>query len=577
MQTSVKVTTGGSDIVMWTDSDNDGYGAQYYEGSNVFTSNGGNITYGGGLDDGGAANTELTGRTAGDGIPDGYAAGNTGWGQNSGLDFVGAYQVLSGGGDISMAGRGSVESTDNDWGITLRGGMVFSGTGKIAMYGKSPASCSINSHRGIVTGYGGETFIISNNTGARAIYLYGNTASCNNGGSVYANAIEGWTSYTRVATPAGGDVEIYGIQGSASYVVGTWGNDYEESNILALNYWDVLSQNGDIKLVAEKATTSATWGIRFATRSGVNSQVGGNSGAITTNYTAYPTIAAFTNSGDITMTGDAFCGYYTYLRSTGNLVIEPFGADFSNKNFLSTTYATYFPTVYKSVRIGKPGTSGATQSKQDIELDRVTSSGDISIYGGTINLRGGLTTSATTGNGILVKASADIVVDSGTSAVRNPLSVTGTSSTAPVTIWSNADATGGGAISIGNYVDVLTQGADIVFGGSAAATDISPTSHADGVNAGTCDGIRLGASAVANGSVAIASNGGNITLRGKNTLNAGSCLGLKAFSGLAINSGAGAILMDGVSVAPSGTGGGKIPSSKSEPASKPEISHEPAG
>jgi hypothetical protein len=138
-------------------------------------------------------------------------------------------------------------------------------------------------------------------------------------------------------------------------------------------------------------------------------------------------------------------------------------------------------------------------------------------------LVGGLTTSATSGKGVFVKATGDISVSSGTSANRNPISVTGTNSTAPVTLWSNADATVGGSISIGNYVDVATRGADIVFGGSAAASDTSPTTHADGVNAGTCDGIRLGASAVANGSVAVNSNGGNISLRGKNTLNAGSC------------------------------------------------------
>jgi hypothetical protein len=262
-------------------------------------------------------------------------------------------------------------------------------------------------------------------------------------------------------------------------------------------------------------------------------------------------------SGDnVSFAGDSVVLWGVTANNSGDLTIEPVSASFEEEQQFGSTWGANLSGTYKHVRIGKAGTNGSTQNSTKFTVDRIRATGDVELYGGEIVLTGGITTSATSGKGVVVKATGDINVSSGTAVSRNPMSVTGTNSTAPVTLWSNADATGGGSISIGNYVDVSTRGADIVFGGSAAATDTSPTTHADGVNAGTCDGIRLGSSAVANGSVAVNSNGGNITLRGKNTLNAVSCHGIKVFSGAAIDSGAGAILMDAVSVAPTGTNNG---------------------
>ncbi len=565
-QTNVSVTTSGSDISMWSDSDSNSAGAQYYEASNVFTSNGGDITMGGGLDDGGTAAPDLAGRVAGDNHPDGYAHGVSGWGANAGIDLLGSYELLSGGGDISLAGRGSNIVADDDYGVLLRGGMIFSGAGRIDVFAKAPDStCNSYWHRGIATGWSGDggvsTYIISNSTSPSAINFYSDMSGCVAGS--YSNAIQSYHSaQTYYVTPNGGGIKLTGIQGNATFAQGSWANgDYQESNVFTLNYSNLISNTGLIELRASWPTSAqGLQAIAFNRRQNTGSQVN-NIGSLptarSTGFAAYPTIAATASSSDVKFAGDSVSLRDIYLRNTGDLTIEPTSSTFKEEQFFSVGTANLnFSSAYKNVRIGKAGTNGSTQTSSKMTIDRISATGDVEVYGGEVILVGGLTTSATSGKGVFVKATGDITVSSGTSANRNPLSVTGTNSTAPLTLWSNADATGGGSISIGNYVDVATRGADIVFGGSAAASDTSAGSYADGVNAGTCDGVRLGSSAVANGSVTVTSNGGNITMRGRNSLNAGSCMGIKVWTGTAINSGVGAILLDGVSVAPSGGNNG---------------------
>ena len=549
--------TSGADIVFWSDADNNGVGSMYFTDTNVLKSAGGDIVLGGGLDDGGVAFPEITGHTANDGEPDGYAAGVNGFGVSAGIDLISGYQLLSGGGNISIAGRGSADIADSDMGVVLRGGLIYSAAGTISIFGRSPAGCTNNYHQGIFTGYGAQTNIISDNTTANAIYLYGNTASCDSTTSVQANAIAGWTSYTEVAATNGGDVRIYGIQGSASWV-GTWYNTYEESNIVSLNYWDVMAKNGNINITAAKATTNVRWGIRFAMKGNVNSYVGGHTADIATGYTGYPTIAAFTNSGDITLTADSVCPYYTWLRTTGNLTIQPNASNtFDYKESLTASaWATYFPTTYKNVRIGKAGTSGANQSAADIDIDKISATGDIAMYGGTIDLKGGVTTSESSGNGILIKATQDVIVDDGASATRTPVTITGAASTAPIYLWSNADASGSGAVKIGNYTDITSQGGPIYLGGSTAATDTAPTTYALNNSSTYSSGVALGTSTTANGNVAITSNGGDVTIRGKTTYDGGGSMGILAWGGLNINSGVGAIVIDAYTNAPTGSSNG---------------------
>ncbi|MEY3537420.1 MAG: hypothetical protein RL645_234 [Actinomycetota bacterium] len=548
--------TSGADITMWTDPDNDGLGAYYFEAGSQIKSAGGKITIAGGLDDGAANFSEITGRTAGDGYPDNYAGGYSGWGANAGIDFLATAQVLSGGGDIFMAGRGSTTAGDDDYGIRFRGGLVYSAGGKIAMYGKSPASCANNWHRVLSFAWDSSqsTNIVSESSAADAITLRGEASSCNNGTSVYATAIASYY-YTRIAAPNGGGIKVYGSMGSASYAGGTWGSDYQPSAILELNYTQILANSGDIDLIAERTSGSGNHEIRFNSRGGTSEDNIGYypGGDISTGVTAYPTISVPSSTSDVTITGDSFVMDYARPRTTGNLVIEPFKDSFWTDQYYTTDWRAAFPTTYASVRLGKAGTNGSTQNNSKIYVDAIESSGPISIYGNNIEARGGITTSATSGTGILLKAQGSIYLTAGASGANKAYSVTGTNSTAPVTFWANADgnATADGYIYLSNYVDVITQGGPITMGGSSAATDTSPGSYALAYTGGYA-GIRMGTSnGTSNANVRVLSNGGDITMRGKSL--AASSWGILSYGGNKIDSGTGRILMDGYAVS-SGNG-----------------------
>jgi hypothetical protein len=116
----------------------------------------------GGLDNGATTNTEFVGRTAGDGHPDNYATETAA--TNVGVLLQGGHQILSSGGEIFIAGIGSATTTGGDIGVGIKGGLVYSGPGKIHVYGKSPTSCQNDWHRGILTGWNGRSHVISEST-----------------------------------------------------------------------------------------------------------------------------------------------------------------------------------------------------------------------------------------------------------------------------------------------------------------------------------------------------------------------------------------------------------------------------
>jgi len=525
---TVAFETGGADVTFWSDADNNGVGSIYLSDTNTVKSAGGNITMAGGLDDGAALNSEITGRTANDGAPDNYAEGVSGFGQNAGVDILTNYQVNSGGGDVFIAGQGSAVAGDDDYGVSLRGGLMYSDAGKIAVFGKAPTSCTANWHRGIALTWGGDggtaDYLVSNSSATDAIRLIGDTSSCNSGGSVYAQAIEGYySSGAYIATPNGGGITLSGKQGNASAVGGSWsGGTSQESDILELNYVNVVSNSGPITITGARVSGTGNHSVRFNTRgTGQANSLGALSAAKSTGFTAYPSIGVTSSSSDVSVTGDSIVLWSTTVRNTGNLTLQPNSASFDRTQNFSSDWGASFPTTYKNVVIGKAGTSGANQNSADVYLDKMSATGDISVYGGTLGLKGGVTTSESSGNGIIVKATQDVVVYDGSSATRTPVTITGTASTAPVYLWSNADASGTGAVKVGNYTDITSQGGPIYLGGSTAATDTAPTTYALNNGATYTAGVALGTSAAANGSLAITSNGGDITIRGKTTYDGG--------------------------------------------------------
>jgi hypothetical protein len=529
---SADMTTSGSGIVLWADSDNSGVGDIELAGTNVLRSAGGRITMAGGLDNGAITNTEFVGRTAGDGHPDNYAAGTTD--TYVGVLLRGGHQILSSGGEVFIAGIGAATTTGGDIGVGIMGGLVYSATGKIQIYGKSPTSCANDWHRGILTGWNGRTHIVSESQAEDAIYLYGNTATCNNGWSVYASAVQGYNSYTDIVAPNGGGIKIYGIQGNASYYEGDYNAaTAESSDILQLNYFNLVANSGPIHVQAVKATTSDRFNLRFATRGSNRSHLGQIATQVATGFSGYPTIASVASSSNVTLKADSIVPFLTTFNTTGNVSLIP-NTTFESvvKHWFSGTWGTEFPKKMASFTVGAAASGATPQSSSDLDLSAISVSGPINLFGGAITQQGtwssdqdvsisatkdvtiGYAVSAgdagviqTTGGditfnagvtagvgGISSTASRDILVNASTTAGAGGLSFKAgrdvlvntatksitTSSAGNIVFWANSSGTGGEVDTGGSNVTINSSGGDIVVAGGAD----------DGANGGTsADGI----------------------------------------------------------------------------------------
>jgi filamentous hemagglutinin len=500
LQSSVDLTSSGSDIVLWADSDDNGVGPIFLAGTNLIRSNGGNIVMGGGLDNGGTG--DLSGRASGDRVPDGYAkavSGESFEGTNhAGIGFEGGYQLLSAGGNIELNGQGVVGGgVEYDHGVAVKGGLIYSDTGKIAIVGKGPNTCTANYHRGIFTGWVGDTYIVSNSTASDAIYMRGDTSACNNTSTVNASAIHGWSENTFIATPNGGGISLSGAQGNASHV-----NGWYTSDILLLSGYQLISNSGPIAINATKATTSTTKGVRFDDRysQGI-SYLGALQSNHSTPYAAFPTIAAVASNSNVTINADSIYTGSTSFRTNGHILLQPNAASFDSAQVFDSTLSTTWPGKYASVTIGKPGSGGATQSSSDVSIDALSASGDIKIYGRNITLGGALSSDSSSGTGVLLKATGSI------STLR---SVTTQGSHA--VFWTRAgsanSSTDEGELSMNNASSITTNGGKIIIAGS---TDQDSDGLPNGDIYGN-GGVTLSLGTASAAAIALTSGNGDIRI-----------------------------------------------------------------
>ncbi|MEY3499193.1 MAG: hypothetical protein RL308_862, partial [Bacteroidota bacterium] len=172
-----------------------------------------------------------------------------------------------------------------------------------------------------------------------------------------------------------------------------------------------------------------------------------------------------------------------------------------------------------------------------------TVAGPVTLDGGQISL-----SAATT----ITLANTDIVARSKT-YIKNSTVSTVTTQGGNVLLASNiddatdGDATTNGYILFGSGLTINTNGGNITLGGG----DATASSYALGTSAYPYEGLRI------DGTLNFNSGGGNITMRGKSYLaNTGSAawgLGFWNLSTGTINSGAGTILLDGLSQSYGGT------------------------
>jgi hypothetical protein len=165
---------------------------------------GGKIVLGGGLDDG------ANGGTAGDGVPDGFAWGDSNYSDwSSGVRLsrergADSIRLLSGGGDIIIRGRASAV-TNIGLGVMVFDGVgINSGTGKVDITG---VGASWHGIEFAPWDWANRITITSAATNTTAISIVGSTTSTTGDGGVfigYRSAHGSNTGYTLAATGAGG-------------------------------------------------------------------------------------------------------------------------------------------------------------------------------------------------------------------------------------------------------------------------------------------------------------------------------------------------------------------------------------
>ncbi|WP_172956085.1 fibronectin type III domain-containing protein [Rhodoluna limnophila] len=498
--TTKTIQTNAGPIVIWGNSDS-GSGANaggcYLNSGNTFQTQGGDF-----VATGGSTADDTTG------YPTGYCKGTNvssdpySFGVNLGAS------ITTAGGDLIVRG----ETADATSSITM-GGIVFeagaytvstaggnqSWSGRIA----ATDSNASNNKYGIWIGNNSTKPTITSSSGDI---------------SFFGDATAGTTDRRRGTL-------IYGVNVSSTdgdIVFEGRANDKTSSyDILAGSASPISTTNGDISYIG-----SGTASVNLASVSSTSK----NFSASATNFDAFSsTSVTATGSVVFESKGDTFAA--SVINATGNF----------------STAGLTIASGSSSIRIGKPGNT------KNVTLVSALSAGQISAYAGDLSVGGSLTATNASGSGILAKAAGNIIVDAGTStAAKKSISTTGAGSTAPITLWSNSDASGTGAINVGNYVDILTVNGDITLAGSATSGEASPTGFAMG-NGDNGSGVELAAGAVATDSVKVVSSGsGNILIKGQ-VNNQTAYDGVTMWSGVKVASGTGTIGIFGVSQAPTGT------------------------
>jgi hypothetical protein len=492
--TAKTIQTKNGPIVIWGNSDG-GAGASaggcYLDSGNTFLTQGGDFVAAGG------ATSDAT-----SGYPTGFCKGTQVTSDPYSFGVIVATPITTAGGAISVKGETADASVSiTQAGIYFEPGSytVSSGAGQQNWSGRIAASDAnpSNNKYGIWLG--------NNSTKPTVTSTAGDI-------TFFGDATAGTTNQRR-------GIIIYGVTVSSTdgdIVFEGRANDKTSSyDILAGSASPISTTNGDISYIG-----SGTASVDLASVSSTSK----NFSASATNFDAFSsTSVTATGSVVFESKGDTFAA--SVINATGNF---------------STTGLT-IASGSSSIRIGKPGNT------KNVTLVSALSAGQISVYAGDLSVGGSLTATNASGSGILAKAAGNVVVDAGTStAAKKSISATGT---APITLWSNSDASGTGAINVNSYVDILTVNGDITLAGSATAGEASPTGFAMG-NGDNGSGVELAAGAVATDSVKVVSSGsGNVLIKGQ-VNNQTSYDGVTIWSGVKVSSGTGTIGIFGVSQEP---------------------------
>jgi hypothetical protein len=254
--------------------------------------------------------------------------------------------------------------------------------------------------------------------------------------------------------------------------------------------------------------------------------VSSTSGAVFLKTSSTPGTATFTSgslNSDTSVTVQAYAPTVTALTlgGSGAKVFEsPTGTDsfasaFSNANLTTSSTSS-------SVRIGK------TSNNVDVTVaGQLQALGNIHVYGKNISATAGIT-SSNAGGAVLLKATADISLTGGVSATRRVIQT----NAGPITLWSDSDNSGAGAINLANFSTLNSAGGSVLSataggqitlaGGSDANADGLPDGYATGNSTGNTNGVILGTIAYVANSINVHSGTSGITVRGQSAFGRGT-------------------------------------------------------
>jgi len=472
---NVSITTNGGNVTGWANATaSNGVGGIFLNPGASISSGGGHIVLAGGLDDNA------------DGVPDGFAWGNT----NTGMGAVafgpsgGSGTVVtlnSSGGDITV--RGQTAGANLQPGISSQSRLkIDAGAGRVSMTGQSTSghgielAVSVAPDLAIRSSYSG-------NAGA-AISLVGSTTAAGKVGLM-------------PGLQTGGGVLIQ-AEGTAGITLS--GTSPHEGFVLGTGTRQIVAASGGISILG----TGTTSGLKLLGATAIGSA---SSGSAVQGITPLAGLSA----SDVSLLGNtlAWSGSNAVVSTSGNVVIESPAANASFDAAVSTSGLAI--NNASSIRIGK------TTNTRDVTVaNALSAAGPINIYGGNIAINANLT-STLANAAILAKASGNITGAASTAVQTNG---------GAITLWSDSDVSGQGFISLGAgfSLDARTQV-------QRTANDTSTTATGGG-------GVTLSGDLVIDGTsvagLTVYSGGGDVLFGG--LVNSGT-----AVSPLTVNAGAGAV------------------------------------
>jgi hypothetical protein len=543
LSSNVDLVLNGGNLILWSDSDNNGAGFFRSEpgvvlntvgGSTTALTGGGHIYIAGGLD------------TNSDGLPDGSArsVASTNNGDAVWIGFetsANAFSAYSGGGDIVIRGDSSRRI-----GVNINGQTTMkAGNGRLIIAANSNSVTNAegnNTHAlEVLANPGYPTLYESHSSHSQAISMVG-TSTATTSDTFGVSFLRG-TDASNTVISSKGTGGVY-IAGSSS-----------QTDVQPVRFDKVTIHAVTSSIVIEARGTGTTNDKSILHFLDTSSIIGASSG--------------LTSSANIILRADEYSGWLgtLSLSTSGKVTIEPYNNSPSNTFILLPLFSP--SAAVTGLTIGKPGTiSGSavvSQSSQAISIERAVSiNGPIGLYGYSIDAKENITSTAVDAN-ITLRASAHIHVTS-SKQVRT--------AGGDIVLWSDSDNNSAGFVRLiggatlcstaGTCGTATTGGGDIVIGGGLASTTDStrPAGFAagsgTGYNAiGTSDttGVQLGSLQNINSGAKVYSAGGNISILGRmySSLGGSWGAGIALVSGTEVLSGNGKIFIAGETTGAGGT------------------------